>query len=144
MAMDIDLETFMRHLPHDGSDILIPDLPDPLGRACFIPSELDFACISLGWAPVTIDVDPRDCMDYQRRNYPSQEKILRYAWPRRVVLTTVSERLPEPFLHCVAHDTNTRVFYDPAAGIRPLYELPRLKHITIFFDCRDHYNEQYS
>lgn len=49
MVLDVPIKAILDVIGHDGSDILWPDLPEPIKRRAFHVEELMYACRELGY-----------------------------------------------------------------------------------------------
>lgn len=52
ILLDVDLKDVLDKLGHDGSEILFPDLPDPIGRRAFVIQEIQYIMPHYGIALV--------------------------------------------------------------------------------------------
>lgn len=94
MALDETFEEMIFHLNHDGSEIIRPDMPEPLCRKAFDVNELLQVAIQLGYGFIALPKPP--------------DKL------KAVLLGETKNGVP----HAVAW-TGNRV-YDPAGGRYPL------------------------
>lgn len=56
-ATGIPLDTLLESIGHDGSEIIFPDLEDPLCRRTFNTQEIAFALFQFEWLVTTYDVN---------------------------------------------------------------------------------------
>jgi hypothetical protein len=61
MALDIPLEAIFKETGHDGSEIVWPQLPEPMRRRGFHPQELVHVCLSRGYAATPVELFPVTC-----------------------------------------------------------------------------------
>lgn len=59
MILDITFETMIRHIGHDGSEIVHPDLPEPLCRRTFHIDECTLVAVMLGHSITTLHFMPQ-------------------------------------------------------------------------------------
>jgi hypothetical protein len=62
-ATQIPIETLLKKLGHDGSEIIFPDLEEPLCRRAFQVQELSVVLWSLGFAVGHYDIEPLAILD---------------------------------------------------------------------------------
>jgi hypothetical protein len=58
MALDIPLADVLHDVGHDGSQIVWPQLPEPMCRRGFHPQELIDVCLARGYAATRIELAP--------------------------------------------------------------------------------------
>lgn len=58
MALDVSVETLQSYIGHDGSEIVFPELPEPMCRRGFHQQELIFAALNLGWTVTPFELVP--------------------------------------------------------------------------------------
>lgn len=72
MACGVRLEEFIKQVGHDGSEVLFPDLPEPLCRRGFATPECIRVCLNWGLTVTPIDFKPRctpDGKNYHTLNH---------------------------------------------------------------------------
>ena len=62
-VLDIDISTLVEAIGHDGSEIMFPDLPEPLNRRAFNLQEIGFALWRLGFYFGHFDFIPLSILD---------------------------------------------------------------------------------
>lgn len=63
MATDIDFNTFIEHIGHDGSEIIYPDLGEPFWRRSFHEQEVINVALLHGLSVTRIDRKPQSYVD---------------------------------------------------------------------------------
>ena len=123
MALDMPVADLLATIGHDGSEIVFPNLPEPLCRRCFHIQEFVLAALSCGCAltPVELfpvlqptDAGPHKTVLYRDNNWRRFEETIRAS---RGVIDGRGARRG----HMVAYD-HGRLF-DPKG---PVYDYSRL------------------
>jgi hypothetical protein len=124
MALDVPVADLLEAIGHDGSEIVFPNLPEPLCRRCFHVQELILVALSRGLAVTPVELFPvlqptevshfRKTVLYPDNNWRRFEETLRAS--RGVIDGTGSRHG-----HTVAYDHGR--IYDPKGCV---YDYSRL------------------
>lgn len=110
MALDIPLASVFKTVGHDGSQIIVPTLPEPLCRRGFHPQELVDVCLGYGYAATYIELAP--CM------VSVYDSPLRYvlsddmAWLRFISTIQISRGVIEGVIEGMGVEHGHAVAYD--------------------------------
>lgn len=136
-VLDCDLQDIINFVGHDGSDIIFPDLSEPLRRRAFhIQEMLDF-CYSKSYVVTPIEARPIGGVDDRhkfllRADYVS--RLQSYMGSSKGVLTGIGKNGTP---HAVASKYSTQTIYNPANddceniesfGIQTYWMLTRLDY----------------
>lgn len=114
MVLDVPLEELIEEIGHDGSEVIFPDLPEPLRRRAFHVQELIDCAIRRGVSVTPIEglpaasPDSRHTITLPQRD-PSR-RLRDYLVFHKGVLTGLSQS-GNP--HAVAWLGDDRCYYDP-------------------------------
>ena len=83
MVLDMPLADIFDEIGHDGSQIIWPDLPEPMCRRGFHPQELIDVCLARGYAATRIELSPvHDDRDRRPGTAPfPDDKLVRFTGP---------------------------------------------------------------
>lgn len=128
MILDITFETMIRHIGHDGSDIVHPDLPEPLCRRTFHIDECTLVAVMLGHSITTLHFMPQLTTDGKHMiDIPMDtEYLLRFPG----VLSGRGETMG----HAVAWDGC--IVHDPSRGVYRLGAEPFDPHTLYAIDIQ--------
>ena len=62
MVLDLPLSAIFDEIGHDGSQIIKPNLPEPICRRGFHPQELIHLCLTHGYAATRVELYPVLCL----------------------------------------------------------------------------------
>lgn len=119
-ATGIPLETLLEKIGHDGSEIMFPDLKDPLRRRAFHTQELVRVLFDLGWIVATFEFESLAIIDEQHIytvKYPNKEILIKkILFNSFGVICAIVKSTGKH--HAVAWDG--KQCYDPTGFIYPL------------------------
>lgn len=117
-VLNMEVETLLEYIGHDGSEIVFDDLPDPLCRRAFQTQELTLVLWKLGYNVVSFDIEPLAFVD------PEHVFTLDHLEPE--ILKIMSESIGVGCGH-IRDTEKTHAFawngslcYDPTGFIYPL------------------------
>jgi hypothetical protein len=134
MVMDIEIQELIDGIGHDGSEIVFPDLREPMCRAGFdIQEIIDFA-LNCGWSITPIETIPVVTSDgVQTRELFEREKA--YArvenYLKRYNGVVYGQRWDQNWWHVVAWDSEKQLWLDPSGPVLPK-EKPPIKIATFY------------
>jgi len=119
MVLDKPIAEIIAKLGHDGSEILYPDLGEPLKRRSFSIQEIiDIVLVFYGYALVPIDACPHSGPTEDRTTAvykidAARARFLYYLEMRGIMIGVNRNRIR----HAVAWDPDTSRIYDPNGTI---------------------------
>lgn len=138
MVLDIDFDIFIGLIGHDGSEIVRPQLPEPLCRRGFHIIECIHACYDLGYSVTPFDAIPcsivhNHILDLWSGDIAEKHLLKIIMREQGVIMGYTSENNP----HAVAWD-RTHI-YNPASDYVSLLDLTSYK-IETFWCVKSNHN----
>lgn len=127
MVMDEPVQDLIMRIGHDGSEIVFPDLPEPMCRAGFASQEIVDAALAAGWSMTPIEAKPQCTPNGPdvRDVFPKFKERMDDYFKRYSGLVE-GERYDGRYWHNVAWDCERQVWLDPAGPTLPK-ERPPIK-----------------
>lgn len=142
MAMDITVPDIISLIGHDGSEVIYPDLPEPMCRAGFDIQEIIDVALQMGWSVTPIEACPSVTPDGKNiRDLFSEDKIKtrmnKYFDGFSGIVS--GQRLDQKWWHLVAWDHKSQMWLDPS-GPQLIRDQPPIK-VAVFwiFIRNEHY-----
>lgn len=138
MVLDIDFDRFIGLIGHDGSEIIRPQLPEPLCRKGFHIIECIYACYDVGYSVTPFDAIPcgivnNHVLDLWDKNEGLMRLFKVIMHEQGVITGYTSENRP----HAVAWDSTH--IYNPASDYVSLLDLNNYK-IETFWCVKSNHN----
>lgn len=137
MVLDVNRESLMALVGHDGGEIVFPDQPEPMKRQGFHIQEIIDVAVELGWWVMPIEVMPSSTtdgvnnFDIKIDNY--HDRLMRHMANRPGIITGISRKMH----HAVAWDGAE--IYDPVGkvysfddikmGVQVYYRFGKIKSV---------------
>ena len=121
MVLDTDVKTLIEMIGHDGSEVVLPTLPEPAKRRGFHMQEIIDCAIKLSHTITPIEVLPYSTPD-GKAEFPvnfqisNEERLLHYMKRGSGIITGLARK----FRHAVAWDGNK--IFDPHGLTYPLQD----------------------
>lgn len=134
MVMDVEIQELIDGIGHDGSEIVFPDLREPMCRAGFdIQEIIDFA-LNCGWSITPIETIPVVTSDgVQTRELFEREKAHARVegYLKRYNGVVYGQRWDQNWWHVVAWDSERELWLDPSGPVLPKKQ-PPIKIATFY------------
>jgi hypothetical protein len=75
IALDVDVNLFIKHIGHDGSEFIWPEMPEPMRRRAFHIQECLDIAMKLGFAPVQVEANPISTANINQRLKLAKQKL---------------------------------------------------------------------
>lgn len=130
MVMNIPIHDLISLIGHDGSEIMFPDLPEPVCRAGFTIQEIVDAALKMGWSMTPIEAMPQCTPNGKniRDVFPETKERMDHYFAKYSGLVE-GERLDGKYWHNVAWDHEEQLWHDPSG---PITKKPTIKVATFW------------